>query len=69
MKTNKIKDYIDKISHKIVLENQNICMETLNIKGMMKNNKLSSKLQRISISKFTDALKYKASWNKRNFIQ
>ena len=68
-KTNKIQDYIDKISHEIVLEYQTICMETLNIKGMMKNNKLSSKLQRISISKFVDTLKYKSSWNKRNFIQ
>jgi len=68
-KTNKIKDYIDKISHKIVKENQNICMETLNINGMMKNKKLSSKLQRVSISKFVDTLKYKAFWNNRNFIQ
>ncbi len=68
-KTNKIKDYIDKITYKIVLEHQNICMETLNIKGMMKNNKLSSKLQRISISKFIETLKYKSSWNDRNFIQ
>lgn len=68
-KTNKIQDYIDKISHEIVLEYQTICMENINIKGMMKNNKLSSKLQRISISKFVDTLKYKSSWNKRNFIQ
>lgn len=68
-KTNKIQDYIDKISHKIVLEYQNICMETLNIKAMMQNNKLSPKLQKISISKFTDTLKYKSSWNNRNFIQ
>ena len=68
-KTNKIKDFIDKTTHKIVLEHQNICMETLNIRGMMKNNKLSSKLQRISISKFIDTLKYKSSWNDRNFIQ
>ncbi|MDO5825616.1 IS200/IS605 family accessory protein TnpB-related protein [Methanosphaera sp. BMS] len=68
-KTNKIQDFIDKISHMIVLKYQNICMETLNIKSMMKNNKFSSKLQRISISKFVDTLKYKSSWNNRNFIQ
>ena len=44
-------------------------LQKIHFLGMMKNNKLSSKLQRLSISKFTDALKYKASWNKRNFIQ
>lgn len=63
-KTNKIQDYINKISHQIVSG-----METLNIKGMMKNQKLSSKLQRISISKFVNTPKYKSEWNKRNFIQ
>lgn len=68
-KSNKTKDYIDKTTHNIVSEYQTICMETLNIKGMMKNNKLSSKLQRISIYKFIDTLKYKSSWNERNFIQ
>ena len=44
-------------------------METLNIKGMLQNQKLSHKLHVISLSKFVEMIKYKCHWNNRNFIQ
>ena len=66
---NKKKDYLHKISLNIVKNNQNICMETLNIKGMLQNQKLSHKLHVISLSKFVEMIKYKCHWNNRNFIQ
>lgn len=68
-KNNKNKDHLHKTSLNIVRNNQNICMETLNIKGMMQNQNISHKLQVISLSKFVNMIKYKSSWNQRNFVQ
>lgn len=68
-KNNKTEDYLHKITTKIVQDSKIICMETLNIKGMKQNHKLAPKLQRISMSKFKDLIKYKCDWNDREFIQ
>ncbi|WP_241244224.1 transposase [Marinitoga sp. 38H-ov] len=56
------KDWIHKITHKIVSENQvgKIVVENLNIKGMLKNKKLSKYIHWQSWNKFITILEYKA---------
>lgn len=67
--SNQRKDFLHKSSSKIIRENQTICLEDLNIKGMMKNNKLARSIQDVSWSQFVDYLKYKAEWYGKNIIQ
>ena len=61
-------DWIHKITHKIVNKNQagKIVVEDLNIKGMLKNEKLSKYIHWNSWNKFIVILNYKA---KRNGIE
>jgi len=60
--TNIKEDWIHKVTHKIVNENQvgKIVVEDLNIKGMMKNPKLSKYIHMQSWGKFITILTYKA---------
>jgi putative transposase len=66
--TNIKDDWMHKITHKIVSENQagKIVVEDLNIKGMLKNEKLSKYIHCNSWNKFIVILNYKA---KRNGIE
>ena len=41
-------------------ENQIICLEDLNVKGMVRNRKLSKSITDVSLSKFFEMLEYKA---------
>ena len=68
-RNNKLEDFLHKLSYTIVMNHQNIFMETLNIKGMMQNENIAAKLQAISISTFISMIEYKCHWNQRNFIQ
>lgn len=62
-------DYLHKVSHKIVSENQTIIMEDLNISGMMKNRKLSKSIWDCSLSELVRQISYKSKWYGREFIQ
>lgn len=46
-----------------------ICMEKLNVKGMIKNRKLSKSIQDVSWSTLVGMIKYKSSWHGRSFQQ
>jgi len=63
--TNIKDDWIHKITHKIVSENQagKIVVEDLNIKGMLKNEKLSKYIHWNSWNKFIVILNYKTRRN------
>ena len=69
-KLNNIKEnYLHLISNRIIDENQIIVLEDLNVKGMLKNRKLSKAIQELSIYKFKQLLKYKAAWSDRKIIE
>ena len=62
-------DYAHKLSRQIVNENQVIVMETLNIKGMVKNKRLSKAISDAGWYKLITFIKYKAQWTGKLFLQ
>ena len=62
--TNLRQNYVHQITTKIVKRKPSfICMEDLNVKGMMKNKHLSKAIQQQSLGEFRRQLEYKCVWN------
>lgn len=59
---NSRKDFLHKLTTKIVKEYDYISLEDLNVSGMMKNRKLSKAVADVGIFELNRQLKYKASW-------
>lgn len=56
-------DFIHKLTSQLVAHYNEIGLETLSTKNMMKNHKLAKSLSDVSIAKFNEILNYKAGYN------
>lgn len=62
------KDFLDKLSTRLVRENQAIIVETLNIKGMLKNRRDAFGTADCAWYLFMSMLEYKCEWYGRDFV-
>jgi len=67
--TNIRNNHLHQITSKIVSENQTICLEDLNVKGMLKNRKLAKSIADVSFCEFVRQIEYKSSWYGRTAIK
>ena len=65
---NKTNNYLHLISKQLVNENQVMCIEDLNVKGMIKNHKLAESIQSLSFGRFREILTYKCDWYGRDLV-
>lgn len=68
---NQRKDFLHKLSTRLIKENDVICIESLQIKDMIKDNKSNYRRSIVNVSwyEFTRQLEYKANWYGREIIK
>ena len=66
---NQKEHYYHQITNELLSDNQTIIMETLNVKGMMEEKKLSRSISDASWGLLTQILEYKCKWYGRELIK
>jgi len=59
---NRRADFLHKLSRRMVDENQVICAESLNVKGMLANHRLAKSISDCGWSEYLRQVKYKGAW-------
>ena len=67
--TNSRNDALNKLSTEIIKNHDVICIENLNIKGLLQNHKLARSIADVSWSKLIQKLEYKAKWYGKEVIK
>ncbi len=61
-------NYLHVVSNILINENQIICIEDLNVKGMVKNHNLAEAICEINFGEFRRIMKYKCNWYGRELV-
>lgn len=62
-------DFVDKLSDKLIKENDVIIVENLSLSGMKKSMNFGKSISDLGYSIFINKLKYKALWNDKTLVQ
>ena len=66
---NQRKDFLHKLSTRLIRENQAVAIEDLSVASMMRHGRLSRSISDVSWSMFVGMLKYKADWYGKTVLQ
>ena len=67
--SNMRRDFLHKLSTTLIKNDEVVCVEDLNVNGMIRNRRLSRSISDAAWAKFYEFLDYKCSWFGKQFIK